>query len=158
MNFDLIVARGQLPWTPNPHAEDLDVWHEHEIPFAGTFQQAGHVILFTAVGNIDSSMTIGSWAYTELLTQPPATFSDVDEMRDWVESQFVGAKAIYAVSRDLVLFRYSECKQVETLYDGASDFLDEVLDSVTDKRSRDLARFSAHQAEVEVVEKELVDA
>ena len=157
MNFDSMFTEGRLAWSPCASSTDLDTWLEHEIPFVGTFELGRSRILFTVVGEIDSSMRTGVWAYTTLREDPPDTFADISEMKQWVESRFENSKAIFAVTRDLRISHYSELATVESIFDGASAFLETILQADSNPRNRARARFSAHQAEVETIERELID-
>jgi len=158
MNSDSLFAKGRLAWSPCSRATNLEVWHEHEVPFVGTFDVSGVRILFTVVGSAESSKTTTVWGYTELVNEPPESFEDVKELRRWVHSQFKGSPSCFAVTSDLRIIRYSDTVTAESIWDGASVFLETLLEAIENPTARARARFSANQAEVELVGQELVDA
>ncbi|MBO3086585.1 hypothetical protein [Cellulomonas fengjieae] len=106
MMLDGIVRRGSRPWLPNPDAEDLDVWHADDVPTLGTFGCGKSTVLFSAIGDVDSPMTV--WAYTDLKGEKceslrDVMFANVTEMQSFAEGFFRSTHTVFACADDFVL-------------------------------------------------------
>jgi hypothetical protein len=155
MNFDAMITRGRLPWSPNEHAQNLDVWHALEVPYAGTFDFDGETVLFTAIGELDSTMLTATWAYTCVGHDVPDAFASFDDMDDWIHTRFDGSEAVYAHTQDLRIKEYSGCEKVSSLEDGVVNFLENLLKTLERKHPSPRVVVAARQAAVEEAERDL---
>jgi hypothetical protein len=59
------VTVGCRPWAPSPDAEDMDVWHEWDIPLAGTFRLGEDLVQFRIVDDEPLWSDVGPslWQY-----------------------------------------------------------------------------------------------
>jgi hypothetical protein len=159
MNLDALVKKGCRPWAPSPEARDLDVWHEYDVPTAGTFMLDGQRILFTVLGGADDPVSV--WAYT-CLTDLDATelgrrFDSVGDLADRVAAQFIGHRAVLVIADDLQIWRWMSVDVEESLIKSALGFLSQVRESLEQKKTPD-AEFQVKLAGVEAAKSELVSA
>ena len=120
-NHDELIQRGCLPWSPRPATTNLDVWHEYEIPLAGTFRLDDQLVLFTVVGDPSADLTVWAYRYLsadEAASVEEATFASVDELRERVQSLFASHKAVFALANDLQI----HCENERAAFGGGSAF------------------------------------
>jgi hypothetical protein len=158
MNLDALVKQGHAPWAPTSGARRVDIWHEYDIPTAGTFELAnGKVVVFTLIGEPDQRLTV--WAYTEIPSDvEPDSFASTDDLEAALDSMFVGHKAVFALADDLKIARWTPLEVGEGVLNSATEFLRGVRASLAEKRDDPGLRFRAELAGVEVETAELVDA
>lgn len=154
VNTDNLVVRGFKPWLPSPHARNLEVWHEYELPTAGTFDCDEGRVLFTHLGDIDPEQHTSTWGYTVVpahVTEHVA-FKSSAEMDEWIERAFHGACVVYAMASDLMIQRWSPVERVPSLYEGAVGFMDSIVKELRGAEDDDpeLA-FEARKAEATVL-------
>ncbi|GAA0968365.1 hypothetical protein GCM10009555_013620 [Acrocarpospora macrocephala] len=130
MNLDALVKRGRLPWSPSAQALDLDVWHQYEVPLAGTFVWDGQTVLFTVVG--DASEPLSIWAYVSLSENEAEGLQDLefdtdDELRDFVTGKFSRRNVVLALAYDLSLSEWSPVELEGDLLHGAVKFIQDVV-------------------------------
>jgi hypothetical protein len=106
VNLDALVTQGQLPWSPNSDASDLDVWYEYESPRVGTFTVRGATVLFSAVDGVEGRLSV--WAYTclaagEARDLETKTFASLSGLRQFVQKIFDGRQLVLALADDLVI-------------------------------------------------------
>jgi hypothetical protein len=160
MNLDAVVTQGQLPWSPNPDVDNLDVWYEYEHPRVGTFRTKECTVLFTAVGGFETRVSV--WAYAclqpeEARNLAELTFDSLSDMRNFVEKEFVGRHLVLALADDLVIRRWAVADDTGPLYDVATAFLDGIM-AETRSRQDSGTKFRAKLAQVDVATHELIEA
>lgn len=131
MNLDALVSQGRLPWSPNPDAGDLDIWHQYDFPRTGTFSVKGTTVLFTLVGGSDSQLSV--WAYAcldadEAVAAARMTFESLAELRQYVDDTLAGRSLVLALADDLLITSWSVSEDDDgDLYEAATAFLEQVL-------------------------------
>lgn len=160
MNLDALVRRGYRPWAPSPGARDLDVWHEYDVPTAGTFVLDEQRVLFTVLDSADDPISV--WAYTCLTEQDVKElrgngFKSVDDLAARVRAQFIGHRAVFLIADDLQIWRWTSVDVEESLIKSAVGFLSQVRESLEQKKTPD-AEFRVKLAGVEAAKSELVSA
>jgi beta-xylosidase len=160
MNLDALVTQGRLPWSPNPDADDLDIWHQYDYPRIGTFTVKDTTVLFTLVGGSADELSV--WAYVcleddEAVSAASATFESLSELRQFVDDAFTGRRPVLALADDLLITSWSVPEDNGELYEVATTFLEQVL-AQTRSRLDSGARFRAKLAQVDVATHELMEA
>jgi hypothetical protein len=158
VNLDALVTQGQLPWSPNSDASDLDVWYEYESPRVGTFTVRGATILFSAVDGVEGRLSV--WAYTclaagEARDLETKTFASLSGLRQFVQKIFDGRQLVLALADDLVITSWTAPEDQGGLYEVATAFLEQVLAQSRGRLNADTT-FRAKLAEVDVATHELV--
>lgn len=131
MNMDCVVRAGSRPWLPNSTATNLDVWHENDVPAVGLFETGGEKVLFTAVGGVDSSLTV--WAYlpltaAEFFELDDACFDSVADLMREVEGRFSGRKFILSLAREYTIdFWTVLTSPADSVYAASTDFLKDTV-------------------------------
>jgi hypothetical protein len=160
MNLDALVAKGRLPWSPNPDASNLDVWYTYEYPRVGTFTVNGITVLFDVLGGAETEMTV--WAYTCLESDEAAELAEVSfaspvELREFVLQKLTGRQLVFALADDLLISSWAVSEEKGELYEVATTFLDHVLQQARGKLNAG-TRFRAKLAQVDVATHDLVEA
>ncbi len=159
MNLDALVKHGHAPWAPAPGIDDVEVWHEYDIPTAGTFHRHdGRAVLFTLIGEPDERLTV--WAYTEIPADArPDLYESTDDLDSSVDAMFSGNRAVFALADGLKLWRWTPLEVKSSLLEAATEFLQGIRASLAREGTTDPGtRFRAELAGVEVETSELVDA
>jgi hypothetical protein len=160
MNLDALVKAGSRPWAPSADARELDVWHEYDVPTAGTFMLRADPVLFTVLGSPDERITV--WAYI-CLTGPDAKeladqrFSSAADMMHAIESRFIGHQAVFAVADDLHIWKWSPTEVKGSLVATATEFLSQVREALESKKAPD-DEFEVKLAGVAAAKRELISA
>jgi hypothetical protein len=160
MNLDALVRTGNRPWTPSSDARELDVWHEYDVPTAGTFALGADRVLFTVLGSPDDPITV--WAYTDLVEADAKeladqTFSSVDEMTRAIESRFIGRQAVFASADNLRIWRWGTLEVKKNLVVTATEFLRGIRESLESKQAP-VDEFEVKLAGVAAAKRELICA
>lgn len=162
MNLDALIKKGCLPWTPSADVHSVDVWHEYDIPTAGTFQTgAGRQVLFTLIGEPDDRLTV--WAYTCLSSEDAQrlekehSFASLADLEAFVSRMFAHHRAVFALADDLKISRWTPLDVKADVVESATDFLRGIRASLADT-SPPGTRFRAELAGVNVETSDLVDA
>jgi hypothetical protein len=159
MNLDSLVKQGRLPWRPNAQAEELEIFHQYEIPLTGTFRMGDSFVLFTLI--MESEEDTSVWAYVELRpevarTLPGIEFESLDSMDEWVDAQFLGREAVFTIAReDKIGSHWGRQRVEENLLDAAETFLNAVIKSIEDVVSDPGTRVRAKIAGVDAARSEL---
>lgn len=145
MNKDNVVRSGSRPWLPKPSATNLDVWHEDDVPAIGVFELDSEKVLFTAVGGVDTELTV--WAYlplspAEYFELDELTFDSVPGMFRAVESLFTGRAFIVATAMHYALDLWGVTgEDAKGLYESSTTFLkDAVAARALEMRADETAR------------------
>ncbi|MFE4230351.1 hypothetical protein ACFRJ8_20955 [Arthrobacter sp. NPDC056886] len=131
MNLDTIVHVGSRPWLPSPSASNLDAWHEDDVPVAGIFDLGGEKILFTAVGGVDSDLTV--WAYlplsaAEYFELDELIFESVPELICEIERRFEGRCFALASARSFVIDYWTALLEpADSVYSASTNFLKDLV-------------------------------
>ncbi|MFF5210303.1 hypothetical protein [Streptosporangium sp. NPDC000396] len=153
VNLDSLVKQGRLPWRPNAQSKDLEVFHQYEIPLTGIFWMGQAAVLFTMAFEGDGDLSV--WSYVELDEEvaaglPALTFESLEMLDDWVDSQFLGREAVFAIVReDRIGSRWTRIHVESGLLEATDAFLTAViqsLDQVEDTASRIRAKIAGLDA------------
>lgn len=129
--MDSVVRTGSRPWLPNSTATNLDVWHEDDVPAVGIFDLGTEKVLFTAVGGVDSDLTV--WAYlpltaAEFFELDDKCFDSVPELVSEVEERFAGRTFILALAKDYSIDYWSVLSEpADSIYAAATTFLRDMV-------------------------------
>lgn len=168
MNLDALVREGNRPWQPTPGAGGLHVWHEYDMPTVGTVTLDGNTVLFTIVGDPDDELTV--WAYTclddnEAERARDTKFASVGDLDGFVRARFADREAVFALARDLRLWRWSPVHVngdgADVLMAAATGFLKDLKRTMERDSHRTPSAnvpFRAALASVEATAAELADA
>lgn len=163
MNLDQLVKQDSPPWAPSPDIVSVDVWHEFDLPTAGTFvSHNGYSVLFTLVGEPDDRLTV--WAYLRLsvleakrLAREPRSFPSTEAMDREISEWFTGRQAVFALADGLKISRWTPLEVKSGIVESATDFLRGIRQAL-DQSTAPSTRFRAELAGVEIETDELVDA
>jgi hypothetical protein len=160
MNVDALVAKGHLPWSPNPDSGDLDVWYEYEYPRIGAFTTNGATVLFAFVGGSETRMSV--WAYAclepgEADEFASVSFASLPDLRQFIHETFADRGLVLALADDLLISNWTVSEDGGELYEAATKYLEQVLALSRDKQNAG-TRFRAKLAQVDVATHELIEA
>jgi hypothetical protein len=160
MNMDALVRMGSPPWSPSPDARDLDVWHEYDVPTAGTFVLGSEHVLFTVLGSADDRMTV--WAYVALTPVDVQEldgrkFGSVGDLGRTVDSKFAGRAAVFAIADELRIWRWGPVDVTDSVVEGATGFLSAVRESLERQKAPDV-QLEVKLAGVAAAKDELISA
>jgi hypothetical protein len=162
MNLDSLIKRNQLPWRPRPEVEDLDVWHEYEIPLVGTFRLRDEIVLFTQVVE-NSHSNFSAWAYVCLNTAESEDFEElsfpnVDELRSFIEGIFADREAVLALAKGDRIDHWTRKEVRGSLLSAVEEFLNDVIYEAVHRTTRTTEqRVMAKIAGLEAAQSELAD-
>jgi hypothetical protein len=132
MNLDGLLRRGALPWSPNPDASGLRVWHAYDHPLVGTFTVGSEDVLFMLVADFDGRLSV--WAYTPMTTGEAEDcrareFRSVSDLRDFLEGFFRGRPMAFAMAADLLITQWSVTRDENKagVYDCAGVFIADIV-------------------------------
>lgn len=134
VNLDSLAKRGRLPWRPNDQSKDLEVFHQYEVPLTGVFWMGQSAVLFTMVFEGDGDLSV--WAYVELDEEvaaalPVLAFESLEVLDEWVDSQFQGREAVFAIVReDRIGSRWTRIHVESGLLEATDAFLTAVIQSL----------------------------
>lgn len=160
MNLDAVVTNGRLPWRPSPDAHDLDVWYEYEHPHIGLFAMNEGTVLFSAVGGLETDISV--WAYAclepdEARGLDEIEFDSMTDLRAFVDEIFDSHRLVLALADDLLITSWAVADEIGPLYEVATQFLDRVLAQLRSRQDPGV-RFQATLAQVDAATHELVEA
>jgi hypothetical protein len=160
MNLDAVVTKGHLPWRPSPDAQDLGVWHQYEHPLTGIFKAKEGRVIFTAVGGIETNVSV--WAYAclepgEARGLDEIEFDSVADLRAFVDEIFASHRLVLALADDLLITSWAVADEIGPLYEVATQFLEQVLAQLRSRQDPG-TRFQAALAQVDAATHELVEA
>lgn len=162
MNLDALIKKGSLPWTPSPSVHDVDVWHEYDIPTAGTFRTgAGHQVLFTLIGEPEDRLTV--WAYTCLRSEDAdrlghePSFASIADLEAAVSRLFAQHRAVFALADNMKIDQWTPLDVDADVVESATEFLRGIRDALANT-SPPGTRFRAELAGVNVETSDLIDA
>ncbi|MFD0885614.1 hypothetical protein ACFQ08_13750 [Streptosporangium algeriense] len=161
MNLDSLVKQGRLPWRPNARSKDLEIFHRYETPLTGVFWMGQEAVLFTMVFEGDGDLSV--WAYVKLDEEaaaglPALTFETLEVLDDWVDGQFLGREAVFAIVQgDRIGSRWTRARVESGLLEATDAFLTAVIRSLP--RDEDAAnRIRAKTAGLDAARSELSDS
>lgn len=160
MNLDGVVTKGRLPWRPSPDAQDLDVWHQYEHPLIGTFAAKAGRVIFTAVGGIETDVSV--WAYAclepdEARGLDEIEFDSLADLRAFIDETFASRRLVLALADDLLITSWAVADEIGPLYEVATRFLEQVLAQLRSRQDPP-SRFQAILAQVDAATHEFVEA
>jgi hypothetical protein len=162
MNLDALIKKGSPPWTPSPGVHAVDVWHEYDIPTAGTFRTgAGVQVLFTLIGEPDDRLTV--WAYTCLSSEDAdrlgrePSFATIADLEASVGRMFAHHRAVFVLADNLKISEWTPLDVDAGVLESATEFLRGIRASLA-RTSGPGTRFRAELAGVNVETSDLVDA
>ena len=162
MNLDALIKKGSLPWTPSPSVHDVDVWHEYDIPTAGTFRTgAGAQVLFTLIGEPEDRLTV--WAYTCLSSEDAdrlgrePSFASIADLEASLGRVFAHHRAVFVLADNLKISRWTPLDVDAGIVESATEFLQGIRASLA-TTSAPGTRFRAELAGVNVETSDPVDA
>lgn len=144
------------PWCPYLRADNLDVFHAHDIPLAGTFRVGEQQVLFLcAVGQTYRNSV---WAYLDLTCAEAerlagASWASTSAMVAELEAMFAGRSAGFAFARDNVI-AFEGTVAVGDLMDAVMAFVEQVM-SATEVAISPADRRRSQQAGADAVLREL---
>lgn len=144
------------PWCPYRGVTEIDVFHAHDIPLAGTFRVGDQAILFLcAVGQTYRSNV---WAYLDLTdaeteTLAHATWASTPEMVGELESMFTGRTARFAFARDNAV-AFEGTVETDDLMAAVMAFVEKVM-STTEVQISPQDRRRSQQAGADAAMREL---
>jgi hypothetical protein len=166
VNLDKLVGGGMLPWQPSQDAREVEVWHRYDFPMAGTYKLQDHLILFTVIG--DTSQNLSVWAYVPVAAADQsrvdtAEFDSPTEMRLFIESLFAGKEAVFALARNLKVWKWTRhhvSSEEAGLLEAGTESITEMVEVITATRQppRPDVLFRAELAQAEITTGDLVDA